>query len=283
MTSKKSATLAFAALSLLISSAFGAPQLGLQSWTCRNMSFEETVEFAAAHGIEYVQFFSKHLDPNDSEEVNLKKLEFLKERGVKAYTIGVSHTTLAKEDNRKLFELAKLFGMEMIVVEPGDQLIWGNLEELVKEYDIKLAIHNHGTGSTYGNPSTVKHILAERDHRIGVCMDIGWVTAAGYDALATYQNYGDRIYDMHLKDKRVDLVNGRLQYTDTFIGLGNANYAALFEEIMEDDWNGVMAIETDNSEFAEDPEAFVASAKTFFEKHVGRHEVAILPDSQIDN
>lgn len=253
---------------LMAASLFAAPELGLQSWTCRNMSFEETVEFAAANGIKNVQFFNKHLNPNDSEEVNLKKLAFLKERGVRAYTIGVSRTTLEKEDNRKLFELAKLFGMELIVVEPGDQMIWGNLEELVKEYDIKVVVHNHGTGSTYGNPSTVKHILAERDHRIGVCMDIGWVTAAGHDAAATYKNYGDRIYDMHLKDKRLDLLDARDRPTDTFIGLGNANYVELFEAILADDWSGVMAIETDSAEFAEDPAEFVKAAKVFFESHV---------------
>lgn len=268
---RKSITLALAALSLSIASVSAAPKLGLQSWTCRNMSFEETVEFAAANGIEYVQFFSRHLDPNDSEEVNLKKLAFLNRHGVKAYTIGVSRTTLEKEDNRKLFELAELFGMELIVVEPGDQMIWGNLEELAIEYDIKVVVHNHGRNSTYGNPSTVKHILAERDHRIGVCMDIGWVTAAGFDAAATYRNYGDRVYDMHLKDKRLDYPEGELQLTDTFIGLGNSNYDELFEEILGDDWSGVMAIETDSKEFAEDPAEFVKAAKEFFDSHVHGH------------
>lgn len=244
-----------------------APKLGLQTWTCRNMTFEEAVEFAAEHGIKYVELYSKHLDPNDSEETNLKKLEFLKEHGVTAYSIGVSRTTLEKEDNRKLFELAKLFGMKVIVVEPGDQLIWGNLEELVKEYDIKLAIHNHGTGSTYGNPSTVKHILAERDHRIGVCMDIGWVTAAGFDAASAFRNYGDRVYDMHLKDKRLDQQDDRGRPADTMIGLGNSNYVELVEAIKAKDWSGVMAIETDSATFAEDPEDFVLGAKKFFETH----------------
>lgn len=234
------------------------------------MTFEETVEFAAAHGIKNIEFYNKHLDPNDTEEVNLKKRAFLKEHGVKAYSIGVSHTTLAKEENRKLFELAKLFGMEVIVVEPGDQMIWGNLEELAKEYDIKLAVHNHGTGSTYGNPATVKQILTERDHRIGVCMDVGWVTASGFDAAATYKNYGDRVYDMHLKDKRLDKTVSPVRTTDTFIGLGNANYAELVEAIIEDDWTGVMSIETDSGEFAEDPTEFVKSAKAFFEDSFGK-------------
>lgn len=232
------------------------------------MSFEEAVEFAAAHGIKYMELYSKHLDPNDPEEVNLKKRAFLKEHGVTAYSMGVSWTTLNKEDNRNLFELAKLFGMKVIVVEPGDQMIWGNLEELVKEYDIKLAIHNHGTGTTYGNPAVVKHILAERDERIGVCMDVGWITAAGFDAEVIFRNYGDRVFDMHLKDKRLDMLKAPDRPQDTFIGLGNSNYAGLFDAIKEKDWSGVMAIETDSSEFAEDPSAFVEAAKRFFDAHV---------------
>src|SRR5690606_7985267 len=109
-------------------------------------------------------------------------------------------------------------GIEVIVVEPGEALIWDNLEELVREYDIKLAIHNHGTGTTYGNPAVVKHVLAERDARIGVCMDIGWVTAAGFDAAAVLANYGDRVFDMHLKDKRLDREVRPGRPEDTHIG-----------------------------------------------------------------
>lgn len=259
--------LLFAAATLLATSLSAGPKLGIQSWTCRNMSFEETVAFAAKHEIKYLELYSKHLDPNDSEEANLRKRAYLEQHGVTAYSMGVSRTTLEKEDNRKLFELAKLFGMKVIVVEPGDSMIWGNLEELVQEYDIKLAIHNHGTGTTYGNPAVVKHILAERDHRIGVCMDIGWVTAAGFDAASVFRNYGDRVYDMHLKDKRLDLLDERGRPSDTLIGLGNSNYAELFDAIKEKDWSGVMAIETDSAAFAEDPEAFVLGAKAFFESH----------------
>lgn len=240
------------------------PQLGLQTWTCRNMSFEEAVLFAKKHGITQLELFNKHLDPKAPREENLKKLAFLKQHGVTAYSIGVSGTSRNKEENRALFELAKLFGMKVIVVEPGDPVIWDNLEELVKEYDIRLAVHNHGTGSTYGNPATVKEVLAKRDPRIGVCMDVGWVTAAGFDAEAVFRNYYDRVFDMHLKDKRVD--GEKMQ--DTHIGLGNSNYAGLFAAIKETDWTGVMAIETDSGDFAQDPHEFVTRAKAFFERHV---------------
>lgn len=243
------------------------PELGLQSWTCREMSFEETVEFAAKHGIRKVQFFRKHIDPNASVAENEAKRAFLKAHGVQAYSIGVSGTSMEPAENRQLFEVAKLFGMEVIVVEPRDLAQWDVLEPLVQEYDIKLAVHNHGTGTVYGNPATVKRVLAERDERIGVCLDIGWVTGAGFDAAEVYRNYGGRVFDMHLKDKVLDPRDPTVKPTDTFIGLGNANYDELFKLLEHDDWMGVMAIETDSKEFARDPAAFVVQAKAFFESY----------------
>lgn len=245
-----------------------APRLGIQTWTLRNLDFEQAVVFAAAHGITELELYSKHLDPNAPKEENLKKAAFLKKHGITAYSIGVCRTFPDVESNRPLFELAKLFGMEVLVVEPAtDDATWDALESLVREYDVRLAIHNHGTGTVYGNPATVKAVLAKRDARIGVCLDIGWVTAAGFDAAETFRNYGDRVFDMHLKDKRLDQQDDKARPADTFIGLGNSNYAELFAAIREARWSGVMAIETDSAEFAAAPDAFVAAAKAFFEKH----------------
>ena len=261
--------LAFLSLFAVAATLPAQPRLGLQTWTCRHMSFEEAVVFAAEHGVTQLELFNKHLDPSAPKEQLLKQKAFLAEHGVTAYSIGVSGTSMDKEENRKLFELAKLFDMKVIVVEPREPAQWDVLEELVKEYDIKLAVHNHGTGTVYGNPATVKHVLAERDHRIGVCMDIGWITVAGFDAEQIFRNYGDRVYDMHLKDKRLDLEDSPNRPKDTFIGLGNANYAGLFDAIKEKRWSGVMAIETDSPDFQKDPAAFVKAAKAFFDAHFG--------------
>jgi L-ribulose-5-phosphate 3-epimerase len=244
-------------------------KLGLQSWTCRNMSFEETVLFAKKSGIKYVEFFRAHIDPDASEAENLVKKAFLEEHGVVAYSIGVSRTSTDKEENRKLFEVAKLFGMEVVVVEPKNMEEWDNLEELVKEYDIKLAIHNHGAGTVYGDPATVKQVLAERDKRIGVCMDIGWVVAAGHDPLETYKGYNGRVSDMHFKDKKLVEQDGKQVPVDTLIGEGDASFVPLFDEMKRSAWKGVIAIETDSKEFQKDPTELVEGAKAFFAKHVG--------------
>ena len=260
------------------------PKLGLQTWTCRNMDFDQVVEFAEKHGIKQVQFIAKHLDPKGTKEESLRKKAILDAKGLTAYTFGVNGTSMDKEENRKLFEFAKLMGIKVIIVEPKNMDEWDNLEQLVKEYDIKLAIHNHGTGTVYGDPATVKKVLAARDPRIGVCLDIGWVTAAGFNAAEIFRGYGDRVFDMHLKDKRIEAAapapatpvaeapGGKKgakkaagpTILDVEIGTGQANYKDLFAEIKKAKWSGVMAIETDNATFAQDPNKLVAGGASFF-------------------
>jgi sugar phosphate isomerase/epimerase len=182
-----------------------------------------------------------------------------------AYSFGVTRPGLDKEKNRQLFEFAKLMGIKVIAVEPQDMKAWDNIEELVKEYDIKVAIHNHNRETVYGDPAKVKAILDTRDKRIGVCLDIGWITAAGFDAAEVFRNYGDRVYDMHLKDKRVEVgADGKRTPVDTKIGEGQANLKGLFAEIKKSHWNGVLAIETDSRAFQQDPNQLVSEAKEFF-------------------
>lgn len=241
------------------------PKLGLQAWTCRNMTFDQIVEFSVRHHLKYVQFTSVQLDPAAPREELLRKKAVLGEKGIVPYTMGVMATSMNKQENRRLFELAQLMDMRLIVVEPKDMAQWDNLEELVKEYDIRLAIHNHGFSTVYGDPATVKKVLAGRDLRIGVCIDVGWVTAAGFDVAKVFNDYGaERVFDMHFKDKILAVSDGKTVPLDTELGRGNANYRGLFAAIKQTGWSGVMAIETDSKAFAEDPNPLVAAAAEYF-------------------
>ena len=255
----------FALGQLLSVAAPAGPELGLQTWTCRNMTFDQVVAFASEHGVKKIQFIGAQLDPMAPAVESLRKKAVLKEHGLTAYSFGVNKGGLDKEANRKLFEFARLMDMKVIMVEPPDLAAWDNLEELVKEYDIKLAIHNHGRGTPYGDPATVKAVLAKRDRRIGVCLDVGWITAAGFDAAVIFSEYGDRVYDIHFKDKQIIMTDGKPVPVDTEIGKGAANYAGLFAAIKKSGWSGVMAIETDSKAFAENPNRLVSEARVFFD------------------
>ncbi len=242
-------------------------QLAIQTWTLRNLSFDQVIEFAQRHGIKELQLIPNHVNyqRESREEIAAKKAR-LEAAGLRAYTFGVAGTSMNKEENRKLFEFAKFMGMDLIVVEPGDFRIWDNLEELAKEFDIRVAVHNHGIKSLYGNPAVVRQVLAGRDRRLGVCMDIGWVTSANFDAAQIFKQYDGRVFDLHLKDKQVKKTEkGDDVAMDTHIGEGQANLKGLFRELKAAGYTGRLAIETDSPEFARQPDDFVAKAKAFVE------------------
>ncbi len=259
--------LALALAMPMLARAQDSVQLGIQTWTLRNLNFDQVVEFAVKQGIKNLQLIGNHLNPEAPAEELLKKKAILEKNGLRAYTFGVAGTSLDKEKNRKLFEFAKMFGMKLIIVEPGDFKILDNLEELVKEYDIRIAIHNHGIRSTYGNPATVKNLLQHRDSRMGVCLDAGWITAAGFDAVKVFRDYQGRVFDVHLKDKEVKPALAETISIDAHIGKGNANLSGLIEELRKTKWNGVMAIETDSQQYALNPGEFVTGAVDWFRAH----------------
>ena len=242
------------------------PTVGIQTWTLRNMNFEQVVEFAKKHHITKLQLIGNHMDPKASKEVTAKKKAVLDAAGLSVYTFGVTGTTLDKEENRKLFEFAKFMGIKVIVTEPGDYKVLDNLEELVKEYDIKIALHNHGVFSPYGNPAVVKNLIKHRDPRMGVCLDVGWIASTRLDVAKVFRDYEGRVHDIHLKDKKVNNTEKGDVATDTEIGKGDVNFKGLFTELKKVNWPGVMSIETDSGAFAGAPDPFVAGAIKFVDE-----------------
>ena len=252
--------------SLLVASARAEDlKLGVQTWTLRNLNFDQVVEFCAKHNLKYVQLIPDHVGLNAGKEVWQKKKEALEKAGLIPYTFGVAGTSLEKEKNRQLFECAKFFGMKLIIVEPNDFKIFDSLEELAKEYDIKVAIHNHGITSMYGNPAVVRNVIKHRDPRIGVCLDAGWIASARFDPAKVFKEYNGRVFDIHLKDKKVNNTAKGDIATDTAIGEGDANIAALLKTLKESNFDGVIAIETDSN--LKDPTEHVTKAIDFFKSN----------------
>lgn len=246
----------------LMSATAALPQVGLQTWTCRNLSFDQMVAFAVEHDLKRIQLYRSHVDPRDAVEVNAAKLAVLREHGIEPYAMYAGMGRDLNED-RRYFALARQYGMAFLVVEPADQSKWPELLALAREHGLRLAVHNHGLETTYGDPATVRALL-ERYDELAVCLDVGWVTAAGFDAAEVFRRYGDRVIDLHFKDKRVVTTEGRRVAEDTLPGEGHVNFPGLFKAIRETGWSGTMAIETDSAVFAEDPRELVQFSKAFF-------------------
>jgi sugar phosphate isomerase/epimerase len=75
------------------------------------------------------------------------------------------------------------------------------LDAMVKEFDIRLAIHNHGPeDKRFPSPYDVWKAVERYDRRIGLCIDVGHTTRAKVDPAEAIRKCKDRLYDLHIKD-----------------------------------------------------------------------------------
>jgi sugar phosphate isomerase/epimerase len=140
---------------------------------------------------------------------------------------------------RPKFEYAKNAGLPMMVCAPTHENI-KNVEALVKEYNIRIAIHNHGPEDKhFPSPESVLEVVNKLDKRCGLCMDIGHATRAGSDVVKCAAQAGDRLFDMHVKDLRTKTDKD----SQCDMGDGALPIPALFKQLKKMGYSGCVNLE----------------------------------------
>ncbi|MDH4238361.1 MAG: sugar phosphate isomerase/epimerase [Phycisphaerae bacterium] len=174
-------------------------ELGLASYTLRKFKLDETLGMTRRVGLKYICFKSFHLSL-DSTPAQIKEVVAkVQKAGLILYGGGVISMNKEPAVNRA-FEYAKAAGMKVIVGVPAPELL-PLVDKKVNEYDIKVAIHNHGpTDKVYPTPASAYEKIKNLDKRIGLCNDIGHTQRAGVDPSVSAEKYADRLLDVHIKD-----------------------------------------------------------------------------------
>lgn len=212
--------------------------LGLASYTFRSFSLEETIEMTKRLGLTKIALKSMHL-PLDASPAEIKAAaQKVKDAGLDLYGAGVIYMKSEDEVNTA-FEYAKTAGMSVIIGVPNHDLL-PLVEKKVKEYDIKLAIHNHGPGDDlYSSPNDVWDKIKDLDKRIGFCIDIGHVVRIKQDPAAMAIKYKDRLYDCHFKDENKAEADG----TPVEAGRGVVDIPAFLKALVKIKYSGSLSLE----------------------------------------
>lgn len=141
--------------------------------------------------------------PLDSTEDKIKSVvAAFGAAGIRIYGCGVIYMK-TEADVDRAFEYAKKLGVDLIIAAPDPELL-GYVEGKVKQYRIRVGIHNHGPeDKLYPSPVDVYEHIKGMDDRMGLCLDIGHAARAGADVVKVVKDYGPRIFDLHLKDLAV--------------------------------------------------------------------------------
>jgi sugar phosphate isomerase/epimerase len=113
--------------------------------------------------------------------------------------IGVVKLPPDEAESRKVYEFAKKMGIDTLVAEPEPAAL-DLVEKLCKEYNIKVAFHNHPKPSRYWNPDTVLEAVKGRTPLMGACADTGHWLRSGLEPLECLKKLEGRVICLHFKD-----------------------------------------------------------------------------------
>ncbi len=151
-----------------------------------------------------------------------------------------------ESDIQQKFDYCKRAGISLIVGSPTHASL-PMVEKFVKQYDIRLAIHNHGPeDKDWPSPLDALKAIEGMDPRMGLCIDVGHTVRAGTDVVAAIRQAGPRVFNLHMKDlasptskeSQVAVGDGMMPVPQIFRALQAIRYSGhvdLEYEIHEDD------------------------------------------------
>ncbi len=231
-----------------------------EAWTFRKFTFVETLAKLKALGVGALEAFPGQalaaerpgaaFDENMTDEQADFAKKALAESGVTLYGYGVCDLGTTEASMRKVFDFARKMGIRVLVCEPADD-DFTLLEKLVREYDVKIAIHNHPAPAKYNLPETVFAHVDGKDPRIGACADSGHWMRGLNDPREAFKLLAGRILDVHLKDRSgFGTAKG---VDDVPWGSGQGAIRDLLAELTLQDYDGYLTMEYENESEVGDP------------------------------
>ena len=244
------------ALALMISLLAGAAvpfRLGVAGFTFHRRTIDDALAIMQKADVHYLCVKDFHLPFSASDEEIAAFKAKCASYGVTPYAIGPIYDSRI-EDVRSRFEFAKRLGVKTVVGVPFEQIpgtdgkkrrgsrsLLLGIDKLVKEFDIKYAIHNHGPqiGELFPDVEYGWNLVKDLDSRIGFCIDVGWEYGCDKDPAETIRKYGARIYDAHIKNFKKDAPNGK----SVPLPRGKIDLVSVFQAFADIGYDGVCSLE----------------------------------------
>ncbi|MEP7271529.1 MAG: sugar phosphate isomerase/epimerase [Acidobacteriota bacterium] len=173
---------------------------GVASYTLRKMPLDDAIKAIKRVGLSYVSIKDAHLSLKSSTEERKEVAAKFKAAGITPMSCGNVGMENDEAQIRNAFEYARDLGLPTIVCSPDPRAL-PILDRMVKEFDIKIAIHNHGPeDKKFPSPYDVWTAVQPYDKRVGLCIDVGHTARALVDPAEAIVKCRARLYDLHFKD-----------------------------------------------------------------------------------
>ncbi len=221
---------------------YGGFRVGLQSNVLSAFSpeLEPMLGHIAGLGLHWVEFAHWHYEVTDDAE-RIAEVQALLARHhvqVEAYFLGEIEADAQRL--RQTFEFARKNGVSVLVGQPTEEA-FPLLDTLVKEFEIKVAIHNYGPGHRFDRITDLLVAAAPWDWRIGYCLDTGHAMRSGEPPVDAVRRLGSRLYGIHLREQAA--VQRDPQPPETIIGEGPLDLQAFCRALREVGFSGPLSLE----------------------------------------
>ena len=215
-------------------------KLGVASYSFRKFTRAQAIQMTKELGTPYLNIKDVHLPLTSTpEQIDAAKKEFA-DAGI--ILVGCGNVSFQKDDEadiRSKFEYAKRAGFPLIVCAPTHVTL-PKLEKYVREYNIKIAVHNHGPEDKYfPTPQSVLKVVKNMDPRCGLCIDIGHTARTGVDLVESIAEAGPRLLDMHAKD----LADPKVKESQVAVGDGKLPIPQIFLQLIKMKYGGCVNLE----------------------------------------
>jgi sugar phosphate isomerase/epimerase len=218
-----------------------AVRLGLASYTFRNFSRAQMIGYLKQLNVLALNAkdVKDHL-PMDAQEEAAALADYAA-AGIKLHAAGTIYFAKDEDtDIRSKFEYCRRAGIGVIVAgDPAPETL-PRIEKFAKEYDIRIAIHNHGPeDKLWHSPLDVLKAVKGLDPRIGCSIDVGHTVRAGTDVVQAIHEVGARLFNVHMKD----LTNFQSKESQVPVGEGIMPVKKIFEALSAIKYKGFVDLE----------------------------------------
>jgi sugar phosphate isomerase/epimerase len=197
-----------------VRSVFGGVEVGVQSYTFRAFSIDRMIAAMASVGIGGVELWNGHLEPLKTSEAQFRAVRRkFEDAGLRVNAYCANFPADASDEHLdRAFRGAKLLGTS-VMTSSCEKPLLPRLDRWCERYGVRLGLHNHWLGDSwfkgekalnFESPADFLDSLKDRSPRMGINLDIGHFSAAGYDPVAFFREHHARIYSLHVKDRDRD-------------------------------------------------------------------------------
>lgn len=215
-------------------------KLGQCSYSFRNFKPTQMIDMLHQLGLRDLNIKADFHLPMEPLSTVPERAQVYRDAGINLTASGTIYFKVDTDEAVKpAFEFLRLAKIPLFVGSPSHEAL-GRVARFCKQYDVRMAIHNHGPeDKEWPSPFDIQKFIEPLDHRVGYCIDFGHTLRAGTDPVEAVNMAGKRLYDCHIKD----LADPHNRESQVAVGEGVMPVPKIFKALIDIQYQGFVDLE----------------------------------------